>query len=119
MTTAESRTDRKDRRRTLWGSVIVVLLLAIAVLIISLENIAEAGNETVDYTTSLPGTGGLVAGAPVWIAGHEVGEVVSVGLLLDLGFLITHPLLILAVIVGVLLVKLLSFLCYSTPCPIY
>ena len=81
MTTDESRTDRKNRRRTLWGSVIVVVLLVIAVVIISLENIAEAGTETVDYTASLPGTGGLVAGAPVWIAGHEVGEVVSVGLL--------------------------------------
>ena len=81
MQTAESKQSEKDARRVLWGSLIVLVLLTVGLLIISLERIAEARTATVDFPASLPGTGGLVAGAPVWIAGHEVGEVVSVALL--------------------------------------
>lgn len=81
MQTSDGRATDRDRRRVLWGSLILLVLLSIAVMIISLERIAEARTTTIDVAASLPGSGGLGAGAPVWIAGHEVGEVVSVALL--------------------------------------
>lgn len=81
MDTPESRAQRKDARKALSGALIVAGLIALAILIISLDEVVQGRVETVDIVAELPESGGLVSGAAVWIAGHEVGEVIAVALL--------------------------------------
>ena len=77
----ESQTPgRTDRRRSLGGILILLGLIGLAVVIISLDEILAARTPMVDVHAELPESGGLVAGAPVWIAGHTVGEVTAVTL---------------------------------------
>ncbi|HUF11967.1 MAG TPA: MlaD family protein [Longimicrobiales bacterium] len=63
------------------GLLILLGLAALAVLIVSLDEIEEGRVKTVDVAAELPESEGLAAGAAVWIAGYQVGEVVSVALL--------------------------------------
>ena len=72
---------RTERRRALGGVLILVALFVLAAVIISLDEIRAARTPMVDMYATLPEAGGLVAGAPVWIAGHQVGEVTAVTLL--------------------------------------
>lgn len=81
MDTPERNLEDRDRRRVRRGLLIVLGLVALAVLIISLDEIAESRVETVDIAAELPESEGLAAGAAVWIAGYQVGEVVKVALL--------------------------------------
>lgn len=81
MDESQETPGRTDRRRTLVGILILVGLITLAVLIISLDEILSARTPMVDLHAELPGSGGLQIGAPVWIAGHEVGEVTAVTLL--------------------------------------
>ena len=77
----ESQTPgRTDRRRSLGGILILLGLFGLAVVIISLDEILASRTPMIDVHAELPESGGLVAGAPVWIAGHTVGEVVAVTL---------------------------------------
>ena len=71
----------RDRRKARGGMLILLGLVALGVLIISLDEIVAGREKTVDLVAELPESGGLVSGAAVWIAGYQVGEVVAVGLL--------------------------------------
>lgn len=81
MDTPETRAQRKDAKRALTGGLIVLGLLVLALVVISLDELVQGRVETVDIVAELPESGGLVSGAAVWIAGHEVGEVIAVSLL--------------------------------------
>lgn len=72
---------RTERRNAFGGGLILVALVVLAGLIISLDEIRAARTPMADVYAELPESGGLVAGAPVWIAGHQVGEVIAVTLL--------------------------------------
>ena len=72
--------ERTERKRALGGILILLGLVALAVLIISLDEIFAARVAMVDVVAELPESKGLVPGAAVWIAGHEVGEVTAVNL---------------------------------------
>ena len=72
---------RSEGRRTLAGVLIIVALVTLAVVIITLDEILASRVEMVDVHAVLPQTDGLASGAPVRIAGHEVGTVLAVTLL--------------------------------------
>ena len=73
--------ERSERRKALGGVLILLALLILAVVIVSLDEIIAARSATVDLYAELPQTEGLASGAAVWVAGHEVGEVLEVRLL--------------------------------------
>ena len=72
---------RTQGRRALGGILIVATLVALGAVVISLDEILSSRTEMVELHAVLPQTDGLAAGAPVRIAGHEVGTVLSVTLM--------------------------------------
>lgn len=78
--TQPKKPERTESRRALLGVLIVAAIIAIGVVVISLDAIMTVRVRMVDVRAVLPDTDGLVPGAEVWIAGHAVGEVVAVNL---------------------------------------
>ena len=72
---------RTKGRRALGGILIVGALVALGAVVISLDEILASRVEMVDVHAVLPETDGLASGAPVRIAGHEVGTIMAVTLL--------------------------------------
>ena len=72
---------RSQGRRTLAGILIIAALIALGAIIISLDEIMASRVEMVEVYAVLPETDGLASGAPLRIAGHEVGTVLAVTLL--------------------------------------
>lgn len=72
---------RTQGRRAFGGILIVAALVALGAVVISLDEILSSRVEMVEVHAVLPLTEGLASGAPVRIAGHEVGTVQAVTLL--------------------------------------
>ena len=81
MDDAQQPHRRPESRRAVGGVLILLALAILAGFIVSLDEILAGRTPTVVLHAELPESGGLVAGAPVWIAGHEVGLVEAVTLL--------------------------------------
>lgn len=73
----------RQGRRRLAGTLILIGLAAAALLIFFLDALIYATRPTYDVAAMLPAGPGLAPGAPVWLAGHQVGRVRSVALVTD------------------------------------
>lgn len=81
MESTSPKHERSQGRRSLAGLLIIGALLALGAVIISLDEIMASRVEMVEVHAILPQTDGLASGAPVRVAGHEVGTVLAVLLL--------------------------------------
>lgn len=70
-----------SQRRVATGWLLIIGVVALAILILILSDITEGRRDTVDLVTTFSEADRLQPGTPVWIAGHEVGEVTDVGFL--------------------------------------
>lgn len=73
--------DQRQRRRTLYGALLIAALLASAILTFFLDDLLRTFDRTYTIHLIMPGVAGLVRDAPVWVSGREVGTVEAVGLL--------------------------------------
>lgn len=71
--------DGRQRRRTLFGGLLIAGLLGTAVLIFLLEGIVASFEDKYRIVAVMPAAPGVIDGTPVWVSGSEVGEVRSVG----------------------------------------
>lgn len=71
----------RQRRRVLFGALILCALIGGAVLVFFLEDILGRFDREYVIHVVLPGATGLAAESPVWVSGREVGRIASIGLL--------------------------------------
>jgi hypothetical protein len=75
------RRRTRTARRIVLGTLILIVLLASALLIFFMDDVLARFERTYVIHVVLPGATGLAAESPVWLSGHHVGAVTSVGLL--------------------------------------
>jgi phospholipid/cholesterol/gamma-HCH transport system substrate-binding protein len=72
--------DRSQNRHVVIGVLIVIAAAALPILIIFVPDLLRSLTPSVKLVAVMAQAGPLAKGSPVWIAGHEVGVVTSVGL---------------------------------------
>jgi phospholipid/cholesterol/gamma-HCH transport system substrate-binding protein len=76
-----TRSDPRQRRRTLLGMLIILGLVGAAMLVFFLDAIIGAFHRRYEIVALVPDAPGVAAGTPVWVGGKEVGSVVTVAIL--------------------------------------
>lgn len=71
----------RQRRRVLWGALILIALFTGSLLIFFLDDLLGMFERHYVIHVVLPGATGLSPESPVWVSGRHVGRVSSVGLL--------------------------------------
>jgi phospholipid/cholesterol/gamma-HCH transport system substrate-binding protein len=69
----------RQRRRPLYGGLIIGALIAGALLVFFLADIIAAFERRYSIVVLVPDAPGIAAGSPVWVGGKRVGEVLAVG----------------------------------------
>jgi len=72
--------DRSQNRHVVIGVLIVLAALVLPVLVVFVPNLLRLFTPSIDLVAVMSQAGTLAKGSPVWIAGHEVGVVTSIGL---------------------------------------
>lgn len=65
----------RQRRRSLIGLLLIALVIALAVVIFLIDPLRRALRDDVELVALFDAAPAVTPGAPVWIAGHEVGTV--------------------------------------------
>jgi ABC-type transporter Mla subunit MlaD len=73
--------DTRQRRRVLYGSLLIAGLVGLAFLIFFLDDLYSAFEKNYSITALVPDAPGIAPGTPVWIGGKEVGGVLRVAIL--------------------------------------
>jgi phospholipid/cholesterol/gamma-HCH transport system substrate-binding protein len=73
--------DTRQRRRVLYGSLLIAGIVGVAFLIFFLDDIYSAFETNYSITALVPDAPGISPGTPVWIGGKEVGAVLRVAIL--------------------------------------
>jgi ABC-type transporter Mla subunit MlaD len=73
--------DTRQRRRVLYGGLLIAGLVSTAVLIFFLDDIVDAFRKNYEITALVPDAPGIASGTPVWVGGREVGIVRTVAIL--------------------------------------
>jgi hypothetical protein len=73
--------DTRQRRRVLYGSLLIAGLVGLAFLIFFLDDLFSAFEKNYSITALVPDAPGIAPGTPVWIGGKEVGGVLRVAIL--------------------------------------
>lgn len=71
----------RQTRRVITGALIIIGLFAAALVIFFMDSLLASLERNYTIHVVLPGATGLAPRSPVWVSGHEVGSVTSVGLL--------------------------------------
>jgi phospholipid/cholesterol/gamma-HCH transport system substrate-binding protein len=73
--------DTRQRRRVLYGSLLIAGMIGLAFLIFFLDDLYSAFEKNYSITALVPDAPGISPGTPVWIGGKEVGAVLRVAIL--------------------------------------
>jgi ABC-type transporter Mla subunit MlaD len=65
----------RDRRRLLFGSLLIIGILGLAIVIFFLDAVIDLFTNRMSVVATMPDAPGLVTGSPVWVAGELVGSV--------------------------------------------